>query len=229
MKMKWGALVVDGRGKIGGQVASKNRGGAYLRTKVTPVNRNSEAQIEARTRLTTTTQSWRGLTADQRNSFNNAVNDFTSKDIFGDVKIKSGFSLFVQLNNNIVRNGGTAINTAPAPVAVEPVTTLTVTMASGTPSLSIAFAPTPIPADHAMEIWATNGLSAGVSFVKSEYRLIKSVAAAQTTPYNALAAYTAVFGAVPEIGKKVFFKARLVNIVTGQVSGYIQTSVVIAS
>ena len=30
MKMKWGALVVDGRGKIGGQVASKNRAGAYL-------------------------------------------------------------------------------------------------------------------------------------------------------------------------------------------------------
>jgi len=38
MKMKFGAIVVDGRGKIGGHVASKNRGGAYLRTKVTPSN-----------------------------------------------------------------------------------------------------------------------------------------------------------------------------------------------
>ena len=34
--MKFGALVVDGRNKIGGQVASKNRAGAYLRNKVTP-------------------------------------------------------------------------------------------------------------------------------------------------------------------------------------------------
>jgi len=28
MKIKWGALVTDGRGKIGGQVASKNRSSA---------------------------------------------------------------------------------------------------------------------------------------------------------------------------------------------------------
>jgi hypothetical protein len=44
MKMKFGAIVTEGRGKIGGHVASKNKSGAYLRTKVTPVNRQSVAQ-----------------------------------------------------------------------------------------------------------------------------------------------------------------------------------------
>ena len=38
MKIKFGSEVVDGRGKIGGHVYSKNKGGAYKRTKVTPSN-----------------------------------------------------------------------------------------------------------------------------------------------------------------------------------------------
>ena len=37
MKTKFGAIIVAGSGKINGFVASKNRAGAYLRTKVTPV------------------------------------------------------------------------------------------------------------------------------------------------------------------------------------------------
>jgi len=36
MKTLFGAIVVDGRGKLGGHVASKNRHGSYFRTKVSP-------------------------------------------------------------------------------------------------------------------------------------------------------------------------------------------------
>ena len=73
MKILWGALVVDGRRKIGGQVASKNRGGAYMRNKVTPVNPQTAAQTAIRNRLAGLSQAWRALTAAQRAAWNGAV------------------------------------------------------------------------------------------------------------------------------------------------------------
>jgi hypothetical protein len=51
MKVLFGAIVVDGRGKIGGHVMSKNRAGAFMRTKVTPINRKSSFQTGVRSRL----------------------------------------------------------------------------------------------------------------------------------------------------------------------------------
>ena len=88
MKLKFGALVVDGSGKIGGQVVSSNRGGKYLRTKVTPSNPSTVAQQNARALLSSLSTQWADLTEAQRLSFNSAVSNFATTDIFG-VKCKS--------------------------------------------------------------------------------------------------------------------------------------------
>ena len=115
MKMKWGALVVDGRGKIGGQVASKNRSGAYLRTKVTTVNPRSTSQISVRNRLAGLSQGWRGLSAANRAAWNGAVADFAKTNIFGDLVNPTGFNLYQRLNNNLLRIGESALSTPPHP------------------------------------------------------------------------------------------------------------------
>jgi hypothetical protein len=216
MKMKFGALVVDGRGKIGGHVASKNRAGAYLRTKVTPVNPNTSAQSSARNRLTTISQGWRALTAAARASFNNAVQDFTKTDIFGDVKSPSGFNLYQRLNNNLSNIGAAAITVAPLASAVPTVIIGALVFDITTPTYTVGLSAS-VPAGSAMEIWATPGLSAGISFVKSEYRLIQVEAAASTSPVDIETAYLARYGA-PVAGQKVFVQIKFVNILTGQAS-----------
>ena len=99
MKIKFGAIVVDGRGKIGGHVASKNRGGAYLRTKVTPTNPQTTFQSAVRNRLTAFSQGWRGLTQAQRDAWNAAVSNFSKTDVFGDIKQPTGLNLYVKLNS----------------------------------------------------------------------------------------------------------------------------------
>lgn len=226
--MKFGALVVDGRGKIGGHVASKNRAGAYLRTKVTPVNPNTSDQSGARNRLTTISQGWRSLTAAQRASFNNAVSDFTKTDIFGDVKSPSGFNLYQRLNNNLSNVGAAAITLAPLPSAVPTVVigALSIDVGAGDASeLALSGA---VPAGTAMQIWATPGLSAGISFVKSEYRLIQVEAAASSSPVDIQAAYEAKFG-TPVAGQKVFVQIKFVNITTGQASTTQSASTIVLS
>lgn len=227
MKMKFGAIVVDGRGKIGGHVASKNRSGAYLRTKVTPVNRNSVAQIDVRGRLSQISKAWRDLTEDVIKAWNAAVADYKRTDIFGDIKNPTGFTLYQKLNNNALRNGGAAVAVPPLPVAVPFLTTFTPT-AVHAGAVSIAFAVTPVPAGQAYEIMATKALSAGISFVKSEFRIISHVAAAEATPYVATDDYNAVFGEVGAAGQKVFFQVRVCNLATGQMGAPIQASCIIS-
>jgi hypothetical protein len=100
MKTKFGAIIVDGRNKIGGHVASKNRAGSYLRTKVTPTNPGTTYQVNVRNRLAGISTAWRALTEAQRKAWNVAVSNYARTDIFGDLKNPSGFNLHQQLNNN---------------------------------------------------------------------------------------------------------------------------------
>ena len=47
-KVLFSALISDMRNKLNGSVFAKNRGGSYLRTKVTPVNPQTVAQVHKR-------------------------------------------------------------------------------------------------------------------------------------------------------------------------------------
>lgn len=215
MKAQFGAIVTDGRGKIGGQVMSKNRAGSYMRTKVTPVNRQTASQSTIRERLTGFSQAWRGLTDAQRTAWNNAVGDYARTDIFGNLRNPSGFTLFQRLNNNLSAIGIAQIDSPPLPSAVGTCTAGVLTYTSGTPALSLALS-NAVPSDTKVKVFATAPVSAGKSFVKSEYRLISVLASAATSPANLLSAYTTKFGAVGAVGTKIFVKLVCVNSVTGQ-------------
>lgn len=228
MKAKFGAIVVDGRGKIGGHVASKNRGGAYFRTKVTPSNPKSISQSAARNRLTSFAQGWRGLSQAARDSFNSAVANFPKTDSFGDTKIPSGVNLYVKLNSNLAEIGVAALTLAPLPEAVAPVETLSATAAAGVPAFSVVFTPTPVPADTAFIVRATGQTSPGKNFLKSQYRNVSVVDAAGTSPKNLLAEYVAKFGTLVA-GQKIGVEVIPVNKVTGQKGQALSTTLIVAA
>lgn len=228
MKMKFGAIVVDGRGKIGGHVASKNRGGAYLRTKVTPSNPKTSLQAAVRNRLTSLSQGWRGLTASERESWNNAVANFAGTNIFADKVNPSGINLYTKLNANLLEIGKPTINTAPLPSEVEPVLTVSATAAAGVPAFSVVFTPTPVPAGTKFIIRATGQVSAGISNLKSKFRNVVVLDSADTSPENLLAAYTAKFGTLVA-GQKIGVEIVPVNSVTGQKGQAVSTSLIVAA
>ena len=64
-KIKMTAIVADMRNKLNGSVFSRNRGGAYIRTKVTPINPQTAAQVQARSLLTSLSQGFRSLSQAQ--------------------------------------------------------------------------------------------------------------------------------------------------------------------
>lgn len=229
MKIKWGALVVDGRNKIGGQVASKNRHGAYMRNKVTPVNPGTSFQVNVRARLSSFSSNWRVLTAGQRLAWNNAVSDYKLTDIFGDIQNPSGFNLYVKLNSNLSNIGVAAITSPPLPVNVSVFTSATLTAAAGAQTMSLAVLPAVQPVTETIIVRATPALSAGKSFVKSEFRQIATFTTATAGAYDLAAAYIAKFGPVGPAGAKVFVQVVHVNEATGQLSQKQEYFVIVAA
>jgi hypothetical protein len=215
MKIKFGSLVVAGSGKIGGHVASKNRGGAYLRTKVTPSNPNTASQAGARNRLATIATAWRGLTDAQRLQWNGAVTGFKGTDIFGDIKNPSGFNLYQMLNNNLTLTGVANINVPPLPVALPAITTGVVAAAHGG-ALTVTFTSDPSVIASVIAVFATPAQSQGKSFVKSEFRFIGLMPAVVAHATTLTTLYNAKFGAVGAAGEKTFIKLMQISNVTGQ-------------
>lgn len=228
MKTKFGAIIVDGRGKIGGHVASKNRAGSYLRTKVTPVNPQTSSQLAVRNRFTGLSQAWRGLSQVQRDAWNAAVGDYQTTDIFGDLKNPTGFNLYQRLNNNLLNIGEAAITSPPLPEAVQAVVLTSIAAASAVPALTATYAPA-IDANTLVKVFATSPQSPGKSFVKSEYRQIDVIATADASPFDILAEYVAKFGSVGAEGQKIFMKFVPVNLNTGQAGTASQASAIVAA
>lgn len=228
MKIKWGALVVDGRNKIGGHVASKNRAGAYLRTKVTPTNPGTTYQVGVRNRLAGLSSAWRGLSANERIAWNAAVADFARTDIFGDLLNPSGFNLYQKLNNNLINIGLPALATPPMPEAVSAFSSLSIVADTTAQTLILTFGPA-IDENHRVFIKATPSISQGITFVKSEYRQIGVIWLGHASPFPAGDYYKAKFGVIGAADTKIFVQLVQVHQTSGQAGIPIQASCIVAA
>ena len=211
MKIKFGSLVVAGRGKIGGHVASQNRSGAYLRTKVTPSNPSTSYQVAARALLAGLSSAWRSLSAANRTAWNAAVGSFQRTNVFGDLVNPSGKNLYTRLNANLASIGVAAISAPPLPVAiVEPTLTITA-MAAGTFSITTGN----LDAGQDYQVWTTDPMSAGISNWGNRYRLLSVFNGGDPQPVVIHTDYLARFG--PKVaGQQVAVWVVPIESATGQ-------------
>lgn len=208
MKIKFGAIVTDGRGKLGGHVLAKNRSGNYMRTKVTPVNPQTVYQQAARSSLGSLSSSWSGLDQSQRDAWDGAVSDFQKTDIFGDLKTPTGKNLYTGLNRNLLEVGSAIIDTPPAPGTIPSVTINSADYSLIGLSFDVGY--TGDATGASVEIWATPPVSAGTSFVKNRLRLTTTAAGAASGTVDLYDAYIDRFG-VPAVGSKVYVGVKVIN------------------
>jgi len=217
MKAKFGAIVVDGRGKLGGHVVSKNRSGTFFRTKVTPTNPNTSYQSAVRATLSAYSKNWSALlTEGERAGWNNLADTHLFNNIFGESKKITGINFYVKTNGALENAGETPLTVAPDFMNPAAIATGTLTMtAGGAGTGTIAFTTSDASAGHIIMIYATNNLSPGVSFVKSQLRFIGSFVSA-TSPANFAAAWRTKYGAGGFVtGKKIFLALEDLVVATG--------------
>lgn len=213
-KVQYGEMIADMRGKINGSVHSRNRAGAYMRNKVTPVNPQTVYQTAVRNRLTGRAQAWRGISQIARDAWNAAVSNFQKTNIFGQLRTPSGINLYNRLNMNLLNIGEAVILEPPLPSSVESLSSVSVVADDSANSVTVTFAP-PITAASKIILEATEPLSPGISFAKSQFRQIAVLDSTNTSPYVASANYTAKFGATPVEGSKIFIRLTVVDVASG--------------
>lgn len=215
-KIKWGAIVVDGRGKLGGHVFTKTRSGATMRTKVTPVNPQSPAQAAARSRLGSQSQAWRGLTEEQRIAWNDLAQRTAKTNIFGDQYFPTGKNLFTGLNSNLMLIGEIPISNAPALQEMPVITALSPVVNTEDGEIGMNIQTEGVTANSILVIEATAPQSVGRFNFDGSYRVIQSPGSAVDT-VALYQSYVAKFGA-PAVGSKIGFRAYYVDVVSGQQS-----------
>lgn len=213
-KIKLGAIVVDMRGKSNGHVFSKNRGGAYMRTKVTPSNPQTSSQMSIRGIFASISSAWSSLTEANRASWNGLVSSYARTDVFGDLRNPTGKNLFQRLNQNLQISGQAQLTVCPEPSEV-PFASLNSVVGDVSGTVLEVFT-TGNTTGCKVLIFATPILSAGTRFVKNRLRLVTVVTGGNPTEPNIWAEYVAKFG-TPTAGANIYVGVRVIN-ANGQAS-----------
>lgn len=207
-KIKFGMMMTDARGKLGGQVFSKNRAGAYIRTKVTPSNPQTSAQAQVRSNLATLSAGWNALTDAQIAQWNGSVDDWTSTDVFGDIKKPTGKNLYVKLNVNLLNSSQSAIVFPPVKLDLPALVDVDVdiTLPAGTLEIDGL----PVFANGVYQIEACAPVGRGVNFVKNKFRVISYETQGTAGTVDVSTAYIAKFGSVVNPAN-IFFRIRAIG------------------
>lgn len=219
-KCKFGMMMTDARGKLGGQVFTKNRSGAIIRTKVTPSNARTERQMFIRNALSTISALWSTLSQSQRDSFDGAVEQWQGTNIFGDIVNPTGKTLFTKLNMNLKNTLQAQIFTAPIKAILPAFSVTSVTHDGGEILANVVGN----AVGFKIVISATAPQSQGTAFYKGKYRQIGVVAGSVANDIDITALYVAKFG-LPDSSENVSFQF-IVVLPNGQASIPVTTRMV---
>lgn len=229
--------MTDGRGKLGGQVASKNRSGAYVRTKVTPANPQTSYQSEVRQSLAIASKTWDILSEKLRESWNNAANsgEWNRTNVFGDATRPTGKNLFTSININSVRVSGVGIMDVPQKAFFANTTTSSLDAVFVAPGqapdliLEVDAGGDFMPGTR-FEVQATPPVSAGRSYFKNDFRFISSsnLVAEDDNTLDLGSEWYAKFGDISSdsVGRKIAVRYR--QVLFGQVSPWQSAVAIIA-
>lgn len=103
----------DARGSVGAFTASRNRSGGYMRQKVSPVQRRSQAQQSIRYNLQTLTKQFQNLTATQIAAWNEFASANSVTDVFNNQINLTGMNWYLKLNSRLLEAGFTVITDPP--------------------------------------------------------------------------------------------------------------------
>ena len=186
-----GLLASEMSGKIGGIVASHNKGGQYFRIFRVPVDPGSIDQLEVRNAFQSAGSEWNGtLTPEQREDWDAYATALGSTNPLGDPIDPGGKGLYTGWMTPRLRSSLPAVQAAPLEIFRPGFTTPTIdSIDTGAQTMTIGFDDTDLWAnedDGAMFIYISPPRSLGVNFFKGPYRLADVVLGdaitAPTTP-----------------------------------------------
>lgn len=231
--IKLGALAQDVRGSLNGTTFSRNRGGAYVRSKVSPVQPVSGFADLARSIFAAVSQRWSGVLTDaQRAGWDawSATHPFIN--VFGDAIILSGVAMYQAVNRRNGQIGEAYIDDAPASWTVEDIGTATIviTAAAGILTVFTIAVGRALEADEVLYIFATPPLIGARSVQNNDFRLLNTpTTGGGTLPFAHPAWLQTRFDPIIWVaGNRLAVRVQAINTVTGGSSAPVVANVIVS-
>lgn len=215
-----GAVVNQIRGSVGGTVASRNLGGAYMRARVAPVNRRTPAQQAVRANFAINSKAWSGLlTADQRAAWTFFAQANPLVNVLGASIIVSGLAMYNKLNQVLSSIGFPNISDPPADLSVPTLAAIDgVVSVSGTQHVTINTEIQAVVADASYYIFAAPPMAAGKTASSSDFRALAAFGpSAAAVAIEVGSQFIARFGAFIA-GQSISVMVATVNTASGAVT-----------
>lgn len=219
-----GPVVSDVRGSIGGTIFSRNRGGAYSRSRVTPTNPQTLAQERARMAMSAAATSWAQQSSTLKNAWAAAAESYSmaqATNLVGEAIQLTGQSFFQRINMAMLNAGGSTIITTPPVNGVEGQFATgefyEVDLNGTVWDFLWSFVPA-LDTNEKVQIWATPPAGSGKQRTRTnEMRFLGEADATTWTASDGAAIYTVYTGrfGVPSVGVCIGMGARVRNSVTG--------------
>lgn len=223
--VKLGGLAQDVRGSLNGSVFSRNRGGAYVRTKVSPVQPISRWSGLVRCIFPAISARWSTVLTDiQRTDWEAWAATHPIANVFGDAIILSGVACYMRVVAYLRMCGCGYLSAAPTTFAVaDPGTPVVVATAlAGVLTLSVA-AGRALTADEGNMVYLTKPLSGSRAPQQGDYKLLNL--ASLTSFQNADPLGSQVLIRIPNttwvVGQRIGVYFAVINKVTGAVSAWV--------
>lgn len=213
-KVNFGEMIADIRGKLGGNVYSRNPYGSYIRMKVTPVNPQSQRQVLIRDRFTEVSQLWKSLTDKQRLAWSHFQMRFKIKKVFGIPSNYTAYNTFVSLNTNLKTVLLDPILDPPLIKKARKLDTISFIAQNDPQLFQVSFAPNNDENNRYL-ISATPAVSPGFTFPHHLWRTIGILTETQTSPVNLTNNYSNIFGTIEPVGDRIFCKIVAINSESG--------------
>lgn len=205
-----GLLATDLSGSIAGVTASRNKGGAYFRERVMPINPNSTQQAAVRSLMSSLTAVWRDtLTPAERALWNTYAENTPLTNRIGETVFISGLSHFIRSNLPRMQAGLARIDAAPTSFGLAEAGTINVDGADeSTQIVAFSFdttAPWAGATGGHLLVYVSRPQGPATNFFKGPYRYAGRINGAGTPP-SSPGSVTAPF--VFTAGQRVFVRFR---------------------
>jgi len=177
MRVRYSVLA-DASGSFGGLVASHNRAGQYIRTRVRPTNPSSPAQVQVRTIFANLATAWSTLTEAQREAWTTYALNVPVTGAFGEVQHLTGHQMFVRNNAARMQGGLDRVDDGPTTFAAVTLSHVFLTPNASPQTLDMFVQigdPWTTELGGALLVYATRQSSPSVLYRKNPFRFVTAI------------------------------------------------------
>ncbi len=227
-KITLGPMVSEARNKLGAQVFSRNKAGAYTRAWVKPLQPPSYNRDYVQANMKAIILAWQStLTDAQRAAWEGFAQAYPQNLPQVGSKPVSSFTIFTKVNLIQMFDTGIVMADPPADQSVEMLgDCLFNTLTHTGPSVKLEWSPT-LPATTFIHVYLTGSISPGITNFERYLKIVADEPVNVAQPYDVTTVYTSIFGA-PIAGKRVGLKAVLMNSLNGALSIETRVSKIVA-